>query len=196
MTSREIPISDGHEENPAARGEQHEELAGAHNQAAGEHDATIAMLEDRVQTLESECEALRDQRLRAIAELDNARRRSEQDVLTAVRYASQDILKKLLPIVDDFVRSVDSGAENKDFASFYEGIVLIKNKMMKLLEGEQVKKIEAVGTPFNVEFHEALMRQPSDEPEDTVLAELEPGYTYKDKVIRHTKVIVSAGPQG
>lgn len=194
MTSREIPISDDRDQN-AQKGGGHEDIAGTHSENA-DHDATIAMLEDRVRTLESENEGLRDQRLRAIAELDNARRRADQDVLTAVRYASEEMLRKLLPIVDDFIRSVESGAENKDFNSFYEGVALIKNKLMKLLDDEQVTRIEALGKPFDVEFHEALMRQPSDQPEDTVVVELEPGYIYKDKVIRHAKVIVSAGPQG
>lgn len=191
MTRREIPISDGSEEKMASQKNAGEDAAG--DTGVEDQSATIAMLEDRISTLEGENEGLRDQRLRAIAELDNARRRADQDVMNTVRYASADVLKKILPIVDDFVRSVDSGAENKDFNSFYEGIVLIKNKLMKLLDDEGVKRIEAVGTPFNVEFHEALMRQPSDQPEDTVVTELEPGYIYKDKVIRHAKVIVSAG---
>ena len=195
MTSREIPISDEKgtpQEKKTDAGAAHEDIVGSH--AAGtEHDEMIRVLEERVRELETETEALREQRLRAIAELDNARRRAQQDVLNTVRYANEDLLKKFLPIVDDFTRSVESGAETKDFASFYEGVVLIKNKLMKLLEELDVKKIEALGTPFNVDLHEALMRQPSDQPEDTVVTELEPGYTYKDKVIRHAKVIVSAG---
>lgn len=194
MTSRKIHISDSEDENTTRKeGAPHEDLMESHHQTEGSHDETVEMLEKRVRELETENETLRDQRLRAIADLDNARRRADQDVLTAVRYASEDVLKKLLPVVDDFIRSVESGAETKDFNSFYEGVAMIRNKLMKLLEDEQVKRIEAVGTPFDVEFHEAMLRQPSDQPEDTVIAELEPGYMYKDKVLRHAKVIVSAG---
>jgi len=65
--------------------------------------------------------------------------------------------------------------------------------MKKLLEGQGGTKIKTVGEPFDVELHEALMRQPSDAPEDTVISELEPGYMFGDKVLRHAKVIVSAG---
>ena len=201
MTSREIPITDeqdtpkAQEENSSGKDENvHEEIVENPDVAAEKnHDEMIRVLEERVRELETETEGLREQRLRAIAELDNARRRAQQDVLNTVRYANEDLLKKFLPIVDDFNRSVESGAETKDFNSFFEGITLIKNKLMKLLEELDVKQIEALGEPFNVDFHEALMRQPSDKPEDTVVAELEPGYLYKDKVIRHTKVIVSAG---
>lgn len=192
MTSREIPISDDKDTPQGKKAEGHEEIVGSHA-SASEHDEMIRVLEERVRELETETESLREQRLRAIAELDNARRRAQQDVLNTVRYANEDLLKKFLPIVDDFVRSVESGAETGDFTSFYEGVVMIKNKLMKMLEELEVKKIEALGTPFNVDLHEALMRQPSDQPEDTVVTELEPGYTYKDKVIRHAKVIVSAG---
>lgn len=201
MTSREIPISDA-EDTPKAQEENssgdvenvHEEMVeGQDAAAAKDHDAMVRVLEERVRELETENEGLREQRIRAIADLDNARRRAQQDVLNTVRYANEDLLKKFLPIVDDFVRSVESGAETKDFNSFFEGVALIKNKLMKMLDELDVKQIEALGEPFNVDFHEALMRQPSDKPEDTVVAELEPGYTYKDKVIRHAKVIVSSG---
>ncbi len=201
MTSREIPISDG-EDTPKAQHDNsssnvenvHEGMVESQDVAAEkDHDAMVRVLEERVRELETENEGLREQRIRAIADLDNARRRAQQDVLNTVRYANEDLLKKFLPIVDDFVRSVESGAETKDFNSFFEGVALIKNKLMKMLEELDVKQIEALGEPFNVDFHEALMRQPSDKPEDTVVAELEPGYTYKDKVIRHAKVIVSSG---
>ena len=194
MTSREIPISDDNQKNPSEAGDAStENIVEGKGASKSDHDAMVQVLEDRVRELEVENESLRDQRLRAIADLDNARRRAQQDVLNTVRYANEDMLKKILPIVDDFVRSVESGEENKDFESFYNGVVLIKNKLMKLLDEVEVKEIEALGEEFNVDLHEAMMRQPSDQPENTVVTVLEPGYTYKDKVIRHARVIVSAG---
>ena len=202
MTEREIPISDEKEEGmseeqvkPEERSEHHEELAGVeHHVVEGvDHDAVVEMLEKRIQELEGENETLRDQRLRAIADLDNARRRAEQDVMTTVQYANEGLLKKLLPIVDDFERSVESATEEQGTDPFVKGVAMIRSKLAKLLEEEGVERIEAVGQPFDVELHEAMMRQPSDKPEDIILTELEPGYTYKGKVIRHAKVIVSAG---
>ena len=70
---------------------------------------------------------------------------------------------------------------------------MIDGKFQKLLESHGVKKIETVGQDFDVHLHDALLRQPSDAPEGTVIGELEPGFTYGDKVLRHAKVIVSAG---
>ena len=135
---------------------------------------------------------MRDQRLRAIADLDNARRRAEQDVLTTVQFANEGLLKKFLPIVDDFERSIENATKEQGEDPFVQGVTMIRSKLVKLLEEEGVEKMEALGQPFDVEFHEAMMRQPSDEPEDTILTELEPGYIYKGKVLRHAKVIVSA----
>ncbi|MCB0712506.1 MAG: nucleotide exchange factor GrpE [Ignavibacteriae bacterium] len=194
MISREIPISE-HQDDVAA-GKGAEEIAAsseAHVSGEGiDHDAVIEMLEARVRELEGESEMLREQRLRAIADLDNTRRRAEQDVLTTVQYANENLLKKLLPIVDDFERSVESVPSEKEGDPFVQGIAMIRNKLAKLLEEEGVERISALGKEFDVNMHEALMRQPSDQPENTVVQELEPGYLYKGKVLRHTKVIVSA----
>lgn len=195
MKRTEIPITDAQsgKQEGASKEETHQDVPTAHSGSEQSHDEMVAVLEEKVRELETENETLRDQRLRAIADLDNARRRAQQDVLNTVRYANEELLRKLLPILDDFSRSVEAGSEAKDSAAFYDGVVMIKNKIVKTLEELDVKKIDAVGKPFDVEYHEALMRQPSEQPEDTVVTELEPGYIYKDKVIRHAKVIVSAG---
>jgi molecular chaperone GrpE len=158
-----------------------------------EADATAEKEGDRLTTLEQENQRLRDQALRAVADLENFRRRSVTERDQLVMYANERLLRSLLPIVDDFQRSVESGEQTKDFESFFQGVSMINEKVKKLLEAQGVTKIETVGEPFNVELHEGLMRQPSDAPEDTVIAELEPGYRYGDRVLRHAKVIVSAG---
>ena len=181
----EIPVTDGSEEQEQVEKTDQPESAGGEENGGDD-------LQSRIDQLEKENVALKEGRLRAVAELDNARRRAQNEVLNAARYANEDLLKKLLPILDNFHRSIESGAETKDFDSFYQGIALIRDQVSKTLGDVGVERIETVGKEFDVEFHEALMRQPSDEPEGTVIQELEPGYMYKDKVIRHAKVIVSA----
>ena len=185
MNEREIPISDG-------KGQTEEEHLTGGGEAMDEKETVTGILEARVKELEEENESLRDQRIRAIADLDNVRRRAEQDLLTTIQRANERLLMKLLPIIDDFERSVENGAESLGEDPFFKGVEMIKSKLAKLLDEEGVERIEAVGKPFDVELHEALMRQPSDQPENTVVSELEPGYTYKGKVLRHAKVIVSA----
>jgi molecular chaperone GrpE len=206
MKSRRIPITEEQDsqtdmkdrnktqEHDAHSGEKSETLSSVRERVedAGEDtEKTIEILEEHIRDLERENETLRDQRLRAVADLDNARRRAQNDVLNAVDYANEDLLRQLLPIIDDFDRSITNAPNDAEKDSFFQGIVMIKRKIEKLLDDIGVKRIEAVGKPFDVEYHEAMMRQPSDEPEGTVLSELEPGYRYKDRVLRHTKVVVA-----
>jgi len=148
---------------------------------------------DELERLKEENARLRDQALRSLAEVENVRRRAAQERESIVQYANEGLLRELLPIIDDFRRSVDSGVQGRDFDAYYQGIAMINDKIARVLEAIGVRKIATVGEPFNVELHEALMRQPSDASEDTVIGEIEPGYTLGDRVLRHAKVVVSAG---
>ena len=187
---RSIPITEETDDSTMDTRKE-EGLMGTHPEHKDE-ETTTEVLEERIRELESENESLRDQRLRAVADLDNARRRAEQDVLNTVHFANEGLLKKILPIVDDFERSIDSRVGQGEADPFFNGVSMILNKLHKLMEEQGVEKIDAEGKEFDVEFHEAMMRQPSDRPEGTVLQVLEPGYTYKGKVIRHSKVIVAS----
>jgi molecular chaperone GrpE len=158
-----------------------------------DHEIAESGAEDRIAELEAENKRLRDQALRTVDDMENLRRRSQQEQARIIEYANERLLKELLPIVDDFRRSVEAGSQSKDYDTFYQGVQMVQNKIEKILEGQGVKKIEAVGEEFNVDLHDAMMRQPSDAPEGTVITELEPGYLYGDRVLRHAKVIVSAG---
>ncbi len=149
-------------------------------------------LEEKIQSLEKEVEEYKDKLLRKAAEFENYKRRSENDQLNLINYSGENLIIKLLPAIDDFERSIQHMEDAKDVNSIKEGLQLVYNKLMKILEEQGVKKIEAVGKPFDVDYHEALMQRKDDSvPPHTVLDELEKGYMYKDRVIRHTKVIVS-----
>ena len=94
--------------------------------------------------------------------------------------------------MDDFERSLDHIEEAKDIDALKAGLKLVYEKLSKALADEGVKKIDSVSKPFNVNFHEAVMQRKDDSVEPhTVLDEIEKGYLYKDKVIRHSKAIVS-----
>ncbi len=150
--------------------------------------------DEKLKALTSEVEQYKELMLRKAAECENYKRRTENDQLNLLKYAAESLIIKLLPAVDDLERSLLHMTEETDVKKIKEGIQLIYNKLMKTLDDQGVKKIEAVGKPFNVEFHEALMQRPDDSvPPHTVIDELETGYFYKDRVIRHSKVIVSEG---
>ncbi len=147
--------------------------------------------EPSVVELEEKVQSLQDTLLRKVAEFENYKRRTENDQLSLLKYSAESFILKVLPVYDDLGRSVDHlGESNID--SLKEGLKLVYDKFTKILDDQGVKKLEVKGKEFDVEFHEALMQQPSSEvPSNTVLNEIESGYIYKDKVIKHAKVIVS-----
>lgn len=147
---------------------------------------------EKIQILENEVEELKDKVLRKSAEFENYKRRTENDQLNLLTYAAESFISKLLPVIDDFERSMKHIDNSSDIDSVKEGMGLIYDKFVKLLDEQGVKKMESKGKPFDVSYHEAVMQQKDDNvPPHTVIDEIECGYMYKDKVIRHAKVIVS-----
>ncbi len=146
----------------------------------------------KIEQYENEIADYKDKLLRKAAEFENYKRRTENDQLNLLKYAAESFIIKLLPTVDDFERSLQHMENAKDMESIKQGIQLVYDKLIKVLTEQGVIKIDSVGKPFDVQFHEALMQRKADGVEPhTVLDEIEKGYMYKDKVIRHAKVIVS-----
>jgi len=149
-------------------------------------------IEENIKQLEQEVVELKDKLLRKAAEFENYKRRTENDQINLITFAAESFIQKLLPVIDDFERSLGHVDEAEDVNAIKQGLKLIYDKLLKVLDEQGVKKIEAVGNPFDVDYHEALMQRPDDSVDPhTVIDEIEKGYTYKDKVIRHAKVIVS-----
>ncbi len=152
---------------------------------------------EKIDKLEKEIQDYKDKLLRKAAEFENYKRRTENDQLNLIKYAAESFIVKLLPTVDDLERSLAHMENAKDIEAIKDGMKLVYDKLVKVLDDQGVKKIESVGKPFDVHFHEALMQRKDEKtPPHTVLDELEKGYIYKDRVIRHTKVIVSDDTSG
>lgn len=160
------------------------------------HEAIIQELKEKIEALEKERDDMRDKYLRKAAEFENYKRRAEQEFASFGKYANEQLIVDLLPIIDDFERSLHVSKDRREFGPFYKGIELIYKKFTKLLESKGVKPIEAEGKPFDVDLHDALMLVPKDNIEpNTVLEEVEKGYLYNDRVIRHAKVVVAKGQE-
>lgn len=155
-------------------------------------DQADVNLEEKLKSAEQEIVNYKDRLLRKAAEFENYKRRVENDQFNLFKYAAESFIIKLLPVVDDFERSLVHIKDAKDVDSIKDGIKLVYDKLMKMLEDQGVKPIEAVGKPFDVHYHEAIMQIKADDAEpNTVIEEFLKGYIYKDRVIRHTKVAVS-----
>lgn len=147
--------------------------------------------EPSVSELEEKVKNLQDTLLRKAAEFENYKRRTENDQLNLLKYAAESFILKVIPVYDDLGRSVDH-LDESNIESLKEGLKLVYDKFTKILDEQGIKKLEVKGEQFDVDFHEALMQQPSAEvPANTILTEVEAGYSYKEKVIKHAKVIVS-----
>ncbi len=150
-------------------------------------------LEERVAELEEKNGELNDRLLRRAAEFENYKRRTDNEKTALFKYAAEPFILKVLPIYDDLKRSMEH-IDNDNLESVREGFKMITDKFAQVLDGQGVKKMETVGEEFNYEYHEALLQQPSnDVPANIIIEEVESGYTYKDKVLKHAKVIVSQG---
>ncbi len=146
----------------------------------------------QIELLEEDRTRMSDLLKRKAAEFENYKRRTENDLSLMFKYAGEDLLKKILPIYDDLGRSLQHAEETEDYKSLIDGIKLIYSNFTKQLEEVGIQKIDPKGEQFDFNFHEALLQQPSTEvPAETVLQVVEIGYLYKDKVIKHAKVIVS-----
>lgn len=139
--------------------------------------------------------SLKDQLLRKAAEFENYKRRTEQNSISFAKYASENIILELLPIIDDLSRSLKSGKQKLENDPFYKGVELIVSKFHKILEAQGVKPMETIGKEFNVDFHDVMMQIPrKDVAPHTIVEEIEKGYFLYDKVIRHAKVVVATSP--
>ncbi len=137
-------------------------------------------------------EELTDRLTRQMAEFDNFRKRTEKEKSQMYEIGAKDIIEKILPVVDNFERGLDTVPEEEKSTPFAEGMEKIYKQLMTTLEGVGVKQIEAVGKEFNPDFHNAVMHVEDEELGENIVAEeFQKGYTYRDNVVRHSMVKVA-----
>lgn len=133
-----------------------------------------------------------DLSLRAQAELANARKRFEKQQIQAYTNANVDLVSKVLPVLDDFDRAIESVPEPIQEDGWFAGIELVHRKFLNILDNLNVKEIEALGQPFDPNFHDALAQEPSDEHDSgTVVRVMIKGYQIGNKVVRPALVTVA-----
>jgi len=148
----------------------------------------------RVQELEAEVKNLQDQQLRRVAEMENIKKRMQRERIQLFEQAQIGAVESFLPVFDDLMRTLQAMESSDTESPYFEGVQMIVNKFNAILTEKGLTRIDETGVPFNVNDHDALMRQkaPDDSMEsDTVLQILESGYKLGDRTIRHAKVIVS-----
>ena len=146
---------------------------------------------DKKSKQEEKIAELTDRVQRQMAEFDNFRKRTEKEKTQMFEVGAKSVIEKILPVIDNFERGLSAVLDESKEDPFVQGMDKIYKQLMTELEGLEVKAIEAVGTEFNPDFHNAVMQVESEEYESGVIAqELQKGYMYRDSVVRHSMVAV------
>jgi Molecular chaperone GrpE (heat shock protein) len=146
----------------------------------------------RIEELTKLAEENQQRYLRAQADFDNFRRRTQKEKEDLAQYASMKLIGQLLPVVDNFERAVAAASANQDFDALAKGVDMIFRQLEQTLQQEGLKAMEAVGEPFNPEFHQAIMTVESDEHDEGIIVEeVQKGYILKERVLRPAMVKVS-----
>ncbi|WP_201003764.1 nucleotide exchange factor GrpE [Paenibacillus glycanilyticus] len=151
-----------------------------------------AQEDPRIEELTKLAEENQQRYLRAQADFDNFRRRTQKEKEDLAQYASMKLIGQLLPVVDNFERAVSAASANQDFEALAKGVDMIFRQLEQTLQQEGLKAMDAVGEPFNPEFHQAIMTVESDEHEEGIIVEeVQKGYILKERVLRPAMVKVS-----
>ena len=180
-----------------APGEAAEQAVGAEAQA--EAAEAKESPEERTARLEAEVATLKDQLLRALAETENLRRRSERERSDAVKYAAAPMLRDLLAVADNLSRAIesvpdDAGAEDQRIETLLAGVKLTEKELSAVLERHNVVKLEPLGERLDPHRHEAMFEVPDEsQPNGTIVQVVQPGYLLHDRLLRPARVGVSKG---
>ena len=154
-------------------------------------DAEQSASDDKKDTSQKKIEELTAQLQICMADHLNYKRRAEEDKIRFVKFANAELLKIIIPIVDNFDRACQHLPENLKEDVWAKGVVHTHDDLMKALEKIGVKKIETVGKKLDTTKHEALLAGPGEK--DIIIEELDPGYSYNDETIKAAKVKVGTG---
>ena len=150
-----------------------------------------AGVEERIAALEAERDELLDRLRRTAADFDNFRKRAARDQENLVARAHERLMKALLPVVDDLERALVAAAEHEE-AKLEEGVRLVARELHAALEREGLEEVATDGQ-FDPHVHEALLSQPSEAEEGSVIEVLQKGYRLGDRILRPARVVISQG---
>lgn len=186
---KEIPIQEEGKETKEIPVENEKKMS---SRSAKKLNAKIEALQKELAETQAKLEEAQSYALRLNADFVNMRKRKEKEMGELVKFANEDLIKQLLPVVDDFGRSLEAMEKSDNLAAIKEGIAGVNRHMHNILTRIGLEEISTVGEEFNSEIHEAIttVPAPDEAQKGKVIDEIEKGYKLKDKIIRFPKVIV------
>jgi len=180
----EVKIEGKNQEKPAAESARAEEK---------KEPTSLEKLQAQLEEKTRESSEFFDKWLRLRAEMENFKKRMQKEKADHLKFGNEDLLKALLPILDNLNRSIDHGKNGRENSPFLAGVEMIHKEFLDTLERFGVKPIRAEGEVFDPEKHEAISQEESDLEANRVVAAVQNGYFYHDRLLRPAKVIVSKG---
>lgn len=157
----------------------------------------VTKLKEAMKQKDTEIKELKDKYLRALAELDNYRKRIEKELDDRKKYALVEFFMKIIPVLDSFDRAVSGAEMNNDFENFYKGVEIIHRQLRDALHSLGLVEFSGLNETFDPNRHEAVATvETDDKPENTVIEEISKGYMIDNKVIKPAKVFVSKQKEG
>lgn len=185
MRAKHAHIGD-HKEGPDHDGPGQEAPAGPDKPTAEQEE---------IAKLRQDLDHAQDQLLRTLADMQNVRKRANQEALLTRQLATEDLVRELLPVLDNFERTIEAGEQGASVQIILEGVKAVDRQLRAALERRNVTRIKAQGEIFDPDLHEAIATETAHElPEDTIIGELEAGYKMAEKVIRPARVRVARKP--
>jgi|TARA_B110000902_G_scaffold92563_2_gene109885 molecular chaperone GrpE len=134
----------------------------------------------------------KDKYIRLYSEFENYRKRTAREKIDIITNASENVLKEIIPVLDDFERAITNNEKVEDLSIIKEGFELIHNKMYKTLTNQGLKPMDSIGKSFDPDIHEAITKipAPKNKMKGKVIDVIEKGYTLNEKVIRFAKVVI------
>lgn len=157
-----------------------------------EDETDLSRLEEKISKLENEAFEYRDKLIRKAAEFENYKKRTSEEYIRLIGTANEELILKLLPVLDDIERFQKNYSDKTNVSDLNKGVDMIFEKLGYILKNQGLSEIEALNTAFDPELHDAMMTMEKEGVEPNyVVDQYEKGYKLNDKVIRHSKVIVS-----
>jgi molecular chaperone GrpE len=192
MSSKEEKLESAEEQSTVENEADETSNGGSAN--IEELDELVEEQQKKINELEEELQSIKDNHLRKAAEMENFKKRLQRERDQVFQKSRESAIEAFLPINDDLRRTLEALEKANADQSFVDGVKLVADKFQDVLEQYNVERIDEEGVPFDVDFHDAMLRQPANDDSiesGTVLQVLESGYRIGDKTLRHAKVIVS-----
>jgi len=156
-------------------------------------NSELDKLKKSVTDLEAALQKGEDEKLRLMADFENLKKRKNDEISNLIKYSGESLIIALIPIFNDLDRILKESKNVKKSKTLLDGLKITINKLYKILESQNIIKFDSEGEFFDPNFHDAMMTKDSKKKKNIIIEEFEKGYKYNDKVIKHSKVVVSKG---